>query len=105
MTDGHGVDFDQSILKLGGITTNGGALSLWINHGVIVQFLFWYFVFSICTIKGEWISAALCFLFITGGITLNLQVLWFMLVLFITFKYIVRNNESIYNNLNNINNE
>ena len=102
---GHGVDFDQSILKLGGITTNGGALSLWINHGVIVQFLFWYFVFSICTIKGEWISAALCFLFITGGITLNLQVLWFMLVLFITFKYIVRNNESIYNNLNNINNE
>lgn len=102
---GHGIDFDQSILKLGGITTNGGALSLWINHGAIVQFLFWYVAFSICTIKGEWVSVTLCLLFITGGVTLNLQVLWFMLVLFITFKYIVRNNKSIYNNFNITNNE
>ena len=39
--------------------------------------------------KKEWLSIMLCVLIIAGGISLNLQVLWFMLAMFATVKHVV----------------
>lgn len=86
---GHGVDADVGIYKLGTIKTNGGAVSLWYNYGFIVQILYWAYLIWICHIKGEWTSLAICFLYVFGGITLNLQIMWFMLVMFCTYKYVI----------------
>ena len=57
-------------------------------HGVIVQLLYWYIIFSICTIKKEWMSIALAIMFIAGGVLINVQMLWFLLMMFATYKYI-----------------
>lgn len=70
------------------VKANGGLFSLWINHGVIVQLLYWYIIFSICTIKKEWMSIALAIMFIAGGVLINVQMLWFLLMMFATYKYI-----------------
>ncbi len=85
---GYGVDYDQSVVHFPGIKANGGLFSLWINHGVIVQLLYWYIIFSICTIKKEWMSIALAIMFIAGGVLINVQMLWFLLIMFATYKYI-----------------
>ncbi len=84
---GAGVDYDTQIVNFSGINANGGGFSLWINHGFLVQILFWTIVWKICHIKKDPISIIYCVLIIFGGITINLQVLWFMLILFYTYKY------------------
>lgn len=84
---GHGVDYDTQIVHFAGINTNGGGISLWLNHGFIVQMLFWSIVFRICYIKREPLSIIYCVLILFGGITINIQILWFMLILFYTYKY------------------
>lgn len=84
---GHGVDYDTQIIHFSGINANGGGVSLWINHGFIVQILFWWIVFRICYIKNDFLSIIYCILMLFGGITINLQILWFMLILFFTYKY------------------
>ena len=88
---GYGVDYDTTVVKIPGIKANGGAFSLWINHGAIVMFIFWGAILSICRIKGEPISLLFCIFFLFGGITINLQILWFMLVLFETYKFVTEN--------------
>lgn len=87
---GHGVDFDSSLFQLGTMNLSGGAFSLWMNYGVIVQVLFWAFIFRTCYMKKEWLPIMLCALIIAGGISLNLQVLWFMLAMFATVKYALK---------------
>lgn len=88
---GHGVDYDTSVVKIPGIKANGGGFSLWLNYGAIVMFLFWGIIVSICRIKGEPISLLFCVFILFGGISINLQILWFMLVLFVTYKFVIEN--------------
>ena len=38
--------------------------------------------------KKEWMSIALAILFIAGGVLINVQMLWFLLMMFATYKYI-----------------
>ncbi len=87
---GHGVDSDIKMIRFPGIKANGGGFSLWLNYGFLVQFLFWWVVFSVCYIKGELCSLLFCVLILFGGITINIQILWFMLALFATYKYVIQ---------------
>lgn len=92
---GAGVDYDTKIVHFAGIKANAGGFNLWINHGFIVQILFWGIVLHICYIKKDPISIIYCLLILFGGITINLQILWFMLMLFYTYKYTLKKNIKI----------
>ena len=87
---GHGVDYDTKIIRFPGIKANGGGFSLWLNYGALVQFLFLGVVFSVCYIKREPCSLLFCILILFGGITINIQILWFMLALFATYKFVTQ---------------
>ena len=88
---GHGVDADMGIYKIGSIKTNGGAFSLWYNYGFIVQIIYLTYIIWICWVRNEWTLIAMAILYIFGGVTLNLQLLWFLLGMCCTYKYVISN--------------
>ena len=88
---GHGVDADMGIYKMGGIKTNGGAFSLWYNYGFVVQIIYLTYIIWICWVRNGWTLIAIAMLYIFGGVTLNLQLLWFLLAMCCTYKYVIRN--------------
>lgn len=88
---GHGVDADMGIYKIGSIKTNGGAFSLWYNYGFVVQIIYLTYIIWICWVRNEWSLIAIAILYIFGGVTLNLQLLWFLLAMCCTYKYVISN--------------
>ena len=88
---GHGVDADIGIYKIGGIKANGGAFSLWYNYGFVVQVIYLTYIIGICWVRNEWALIAIAVLYIFGGITLNIQLLWFFLAMCCTYKYVISN--------------
>lgn len=85
---GHGVDADVGMLRIGGIKANGGAFSLWYNYGFVVQVIYFAYIIWISGIRGEWTSTAIAILYIFGGVTLNIQLLWFLLAMCCTYKFV-----------------
>lgn len=90
---GHGIDADAGLTPLPSVTLGAGSLSIWYNFGFIVSILFWAFSLSICFIKGRATMSIifwflLCFFY--GGF--NNQIVWFTLCLFLTYKFIIRQN-------------
>lgn len=89
---GHGIDADQRMIKpLPSVKFgSAGAFYLWFNFGLIVAFIFWLFTLKICCINGDFVSIWIWFLcvFMVGG--LNNQILWLVIVLITTYKYLNR---------------
>lgn len=91
---GHGVDADVGTYRIGSIETNGGAFSLWYNYGFVVQIIYFAYIIWISRIRGEWTSTAIAILYIFGGITLNIQLLWFLLAMCCTYKFVTQKTET-----------
>ena len=94
---GHGVDADQKLPKIPGYpTANAGAFYLWYNFGFITSLLFWCFTFYICYIRNDFVSILIWFLsiFVVGGI--NNQIVWLVITLSYTYKYITCNIDENY---------
>lgn len=87
---GHGVDADSKLIKPLPSVKQGsaGAFYLWFNFGFFVAFLYWIFTFNICFIKNDLISVFIWFLiiFLYGG--MNSQIVWLVLFIFTTFKFL-----------------
>ena len=88
---GHGVDADQKLPKIPGYpTANAGAFYMWYNFGFIAALVFWIFTFYICYNRSDYVSVLIWLfsVFIVGG--LNNQILWLVLTLQFTYKYIIK---------------
>lgn len=86
---GHGVDADQKLIKPLPSVTKGsaGAFYLWINWGIIVAALFWWFTFKIIFDKNNIITSIFIWFlipFITGVI--NSQYVWFVICIWYIYK-------------------
>lgn len=93
---GHGVDADNGLTPLPSVDCGAGSFSIWYNFGFIVAILFWMYSLSICFLKDNiamsiffWLL--LCFFY--GGI--NNQIIWFTMIMFITYKY-SRDKQELY---------
>lgn len=88
---GHGVDYDASLPKMHGVAKgSAGAFYIWINFGFLVAALLWAFTFSVCYIPGNYVTIAIWILtcVIVGGT--NTQLLWLVLALTTSYKYVVK---------------
>lgn len=88
---GYGVDADQELVPSfrKHLQGGGGAFMIWINYGFLVALFWWCFSFGIVYLKeAPIISTLLWFLtiFIIGGF--NNQILWLVLALSYTYKYL-----------------
>lgn len=96
---GHGVDADEGLTPLPSVDCGAGSFSIWYNFGVVVAFVFWIFTFRICyKNENKFISITfwILFCFFYGG--LNNQIIWLVLALFLTNRYVrQRKNPSINN--------
>lgn len=86
---GHGVDADQKMLKPLPSVTKGsaGAFYLWINWGILVAVLFWWFTFKMIFDKDNIITSIFIWFlipFITGVI--NSQFIWFVICIWYIYK-------------------
>lgn len=93
---GYGVDADQELIAPLPSVQKGsaGAFYMWINFGLIVAILFWAFSFRIIFMKEDKIPSILIWIlvpFMAGGI--NSQIIWLVLCLFFTYKYIIHKND------------
>ena len=87
---GHGMDADSELVTAarGAIVVTGGAFSLWINYGLLLQLIFWFFTFFIIHNRmhlGTWIIWLL-YVFMYGVI--NSQIVWFAIILMYTLKHL-----------------
>lgn len=90
---GHGVDYDTRLPKIPGLPKgSAGAFYIWINFGFLVAILTWIFTLRICYIPDKKVTVFIWFLtcFIVGG--LNTQIMWFVLLLATTYKYVMKQN-------------
>lgn len=94
---GHGVDADQKLPKIPGYpTANAGVFYLWYNFGFITSLLCWCFTFYICYDRKNYVSIFIWLfsVFIVGG--LNNQIVWLVITLSYTYKYITCNTDENY---------
>lgn len=98
---GYGVDADQKLIAPLPSVKKGsaGAFYVWVNFGLIVAILFWWFSFSIIFVREDKIPSILMWIlvpFMAGGI--NSQILWLVLCLFFTYKHIIHyESKNFYN--------
>ena len=99
---GHGVDADARLIpnwQSSYLSGGAGAFYLWVNFGFLVIALWWVFSLSMCFIKSDpWVSTFIWFIavFILGG--LNNQILWLVIVLSHTYKFLI-NKEILRDNM------
>lgn len=90
---GHGIDAEQQLIKPLPSVTKGsaGAFYLYINWGIFVATLFWWFTFNTIFDKKNIISSIFIWFFtafMSGGV--NSQFLWLIMCLFFTYKQFLR---------------
>lgn len=89
---GHGIDADEGLTPLPSVDCGAGSFSIWYNYGAICAFAFWLFTINICFLRKDIVMSCffwslLCFLY--GG--MNIQIIWFTLALFLSYKYVTTN--------------
>ena len=86
---GKGVDADAGLTPLPSVDCGAGSFSIWYNFGIFSAIIFWSFTLFICFLRNDMVMSCFFWLFLCffyGG--LNIQIIWFTLALFLSYKYV-----------------
>lgn len=88
---GKGIDADVGLTPLPSVDCGAGSFSIWYNLGFLTATVFWCFTLFICFLRKDMLMGFLFWLllcFFYGG--LNIQMIWFTLALFLSYKYVTK---------------
>lgn len=86
---GKGVDADAGLTPLPSVDCGAGSFSIWYNFGFFSAIIFWSFTLSVCFLRNDVVMSCFFWLFLCffyGG--LNIQIIWFTLAIFLSYKYV-----------------